>query len=199
MKSFPHFNTASSQSFPQRGCCQSKNGRTGVFNQGFNLVSFFVSCAANPWDFFDSCYFSAFSSDLWMQISPSVSSCSLVGLLIAAECSYTQMTPSVLWFPTLLICCTRGDVINQQQRWHHVLSSRGGGYVFLQLMWDSWWRPQLRFGDFLAEEGLSFLLWEDAKLMLPISSRDFGQQKHKYSSDPQTSSKLCSGRPKVLN
>lgn len=75
----------------------------------------------------------------------------------------------------------------------------GGGYVFLQLMWDSWWRPQLRFGDFLAEEGLNFLLWEDAKLMLPISSRDFGQQKHKYSSDPQTSSKLCSGRPKVLN
>lgn len=75
----------------------------------------------------------------------------------------------------------------------------GGGCVFLRLMRDSWWRPQLRFGDFLVEEGLSFLLWEDAKLMLPICSRDFGQQKHKYSSDPQTSSKLCSGRPNVVN
>lgn len=89
----------------------------------------------------------------WMQISPSVSSSSPVGLLIAAECSYTQLTPSVLWFPTLLICCSRGDVINQQQRWHHVLSSLT---VFLRLMWGSWWGPQLRFGDFLVQEGLSF-------------------------------------------
>lgn len=105
------------------------------------------------------------SSDVDADLA-SVCWCSRARLLITAEC-LQQITPSVMWFPTLLICAC-GDFINQKQAVRLTVMKgcvleAAGTFGWCDIVGEN---PT--FGNFFVTEGLQFAVGSshcDAKLM----------------------------------